>query len=45
MTKRNAFVLCIVYHSLNLALKDYKHRMCPQNGTTSYKETVFFQGP
>jgi hypothetical protein len=45
LVKRNAYVLCIVYHSLNLALKDYKKRMCPQDASTSYKESIVFQGP
>jgi hypothetical protein len=43
-------VLCIIYHSLNEALKDYKEKMCPPkdltvNGTTTnYAETLVFTG-
>lgn len=44
--QRNAYVLCIVYESINKALIDYKQKMCgsiPQN-ETSYRQTIVFNG-
>jgi hypothetical protein len=42
--KRNAYILCIVYRSINAALVDYKQRMCQDDPTTSYAKTLSYRG-
>jgi peptidyl serine alpha-galactosyltransferase len=41
--KRNAYVLCVAYRSINAALKDYKERMCGSN-VTNFSKTLSYRG-
>lgn len=42
--KRNAYMLCTVYRSINAAIVDYKQRMCQDNHNTSYAKTLSYRG-
>jgi len=42
--KRNAYVLCTVYRSINAAMTDYKQRMCSGQSNTTYVKTLSYRG-
>lgn len=38
--KRNSFMLCVIYNSINAAVIDFKKRMCGPTNSTSYDKTI-----